>query len=84
MAGEAGAAVAAGDQHLDRDAVADVDAPALGGAVADPLDDAERLVARDERPLGGEDPRILLGIASADAARFDPQEAAVVVDVGDR
>ena len=44
--------MAARDQRLDRDAIADVDAPALGGAVADALDDAERLVPRD-RPAYG-------------------------------
>src|SRR5947207_1767593 len=44
-AADAGRAVAAADDALDRHAITDVDAPALRRPVADPFDDAERLVA---------------------------------------
>src|SRR5215475_12816488 len=38
----------AGDDDLDGNPVASLDAPALGGPVTDLLDDAERFMARDE------------------------------------
>ena len=44
---EAGAAVPTGDERFDGDPIADVDPPALCGAVTDPRDDPERLVAGD-------------------------------------
>ena len=72
---EAGAAVAAGDQHLDRDAVADVDAPALRRPVADLLDDAERLVSGNHRIRDRQHAGVLLGVAAADAARLDAQQS---------
>src|SRR5439155_4391838 len=81
---DAGRAVAAADDALDRHPIADVDAPALRRPVADPLDRAERLVAGNDGQPDGEHARILLGVAAADAARLDAEESAVVVDVGDR
>src|SRR6185503_10519957 len=80
--GETRRAVGARNERLDRDAIAHVDAPALGGAVADPLDHAERLVPGDERHAHRQHARVLLGVAAADAAGLDAQEAAVGVDVG--
>src|SRR5262249_6418688 len=74
----AGGAVAAGNQRLDRDPIADLDTPALGGAIADGLDDAERLVPGYEREAHRQDAGVLLGIAAADAAGLDPQEPGVV------
>src|SRR5207244_792321 len=81
--GDARTAVSAPDQRLDADARADVHLPAPGGAVADALDHAERLVAGDDRQADGQYARVLLGVAPADAARLDAQERAVVVDVRD-
>ena len=46
-ADQAVAAGAARHDDLQGDAVADLDSPPLGGAVAELLDDAHRLVARD-------------------------------------
>src|SRR2546426_5188849 len=83
-AADAGPAVAAADDRLDRDAVADVDAPALRRPVADALDHAERLVARHDGQADGQDAGVLLGVAPADAARLDAEQRALVVDVGDR
>ena len=80
----AGGAPTARDRGLHRNAVADVDAPPLRGAIADALHDPERLVTRDDREAHREDAGVLLCVAAADPARFDADEAAVVVDVGDR
>ena len=60
------------------------DPPALRGAVADALDDAERLVPGNQRHAHRDDAGVLLDVAAADAARLDAQQRAVVVDVGDR
>src|SRR5262249_50511779 len=81
---EARATMAARDGRLHRDPIADVDAPALGGAVADALDHAERLVAGNHRILDRDGAGVLLGVAAADATRLDAQERAVVGDVGHR
>src|SRR5438034_3586846 len=80
---DAGPAVAAANDRLDRDAIADVDAPALRRPVADALDHAERLVPGHQGQADGKDAGVLLGVAPADAARLDAQKRAVVVDVGD-
>ena len=77
-------AMAARDQRLHRDPIADVDAPAAGGAVADALDDAERLVARNQREAHRQDPGVLLGVAPADAAGLHAEQRALVVDVRHR
>src|SRR5262249_52734449 len=57
---------------------ADLDTPALGGAIADGLDDAERLVPGYEREAHRQDAGVLLGIAAADAASLDSQQPGVV------
>ena len=75
-------AVSARDERLDRDAIADVHAPALRRAVADRLDHAERLVSRDQRILHRDGAGVLLGVASADAARLDAEQRRVVGQLG--
>src|SRR5439155_1271673 len=80
---DAGPAVAAADDRLDGDAIADVHAPALRRPVADALDHAERLVPGHDGQADGQDARVLLRVAPADTARLDTQQRAVVVDVGD-
>src|SRR5207244_2925481 len=57
--------------------------PALRRPVADALDHAERLVPGHDGQADGQDARVLLRVAPADAARLDTQQRAVVVDVGD-
>jgi hypothetical protein len=52
--------VAARDERLDRDAIPDLHPPALRGPVADALDDAERLVARDDRQADRQHACVLL------------------------
>jgi hypothetical protein len=76
--------VAAGDERFDRDAISDVDAPALGGAISDLLDDAERFVARDDRQGNRQHAGILLGVTAADSACFYSQQGAVRIDLGQR
>src|SRR5262249_40382291 len=78
----AGGAVAARDHSLDRDAVADVHAPALGGTIPDRLDDAERLVSRYQRIRHRNGAGVLLGVAAADAAGLDAEEPRVVGQLG--
>src|SRR4029079_17694797 len=82
--GDARPAVPARDRRLHRDTVADVDAPALGGAIADARDHAERLVPRHEGIADGDRADVLLGVAAADAAGLDAEGRAVVVAVRDR
>src|SRR4051794_41681521 len=65
-AGEARIALGARHEDLDGDAVAGVDIPALTGAGAHLLDDADGLVARDEREAGGESAGVLLVIGAAE------------------
>src|SRR5439155_9684419 len=77
-----GAAMAAGNQRFDGDPIADVDPPAARRPVTDALDDPERLVAGDERETDGQHAGVLLRVAATDAARLDPEERALVVDVG--
>ena len=81
VAGTAELALPAGDQRLDRDAVAGRHAPALGGALADLVDHAERLVAGDRRPAGPahlvKAPVVLLDVAAADPAELHPQQRVV-------
>src|SRR5581483_9365900 len=81
---DARTAMPAPDERLDRDPIADVDAPPLRRTVADLLDHAERLVPGNEREPDREHARVLLGVASADPARLDAEEPAVRVDVGNR
>ena len=63
--------VAAGDQHLHVNSVTDIHAPALRGAVADLLDNAQRLVPRDYRIGYRQHSRVLLIVTATDAAGFD-------------
>ena len=81
---DTGATVPTRDQGLDGDAIAGVDAPAFCGTVTDLLDDAERLVPRDHRQAHRQRAGVLLDVAAADAARFNAQQRAVVVDLGNR
>ena len=77
-------ALAARQEHLDRDAIAGLHTPTRGRARADLLDDADRLVTGHERvareQLAGE----LLVVGAAQAARLDAQERVVVADLGTR
>jgi hypothetical protein len=71
----------AGEHRLHGYAIADVDAPSLGRPVADRLDDADRFVPRDDRHFNRQDTVELFVIATANAARFDPQQPRVRVDL---
>ncbi len=82
-AGEAGLAEATREHRLDGDAIAGVDAPALGGAVADLLDDAEGFVARDHRRRRPQRALELLVVAAADPAGFDAKKRVVVTNFWD-
>src|SRR6185437_9208495 len=66
---------------LQRDPVAGLHAPALRGALADLLDDPQRLVSGDER-IGGvaEVALVRLHVAAADAVGLHPQQAVVRPD----
>src|SRR5262249_25192738 len=77
-------AMATGHEGFDGDAIADVDLPTLGGTVADALDDTERLMAGDQRQAYRKQTGVLLGVAAADAARLQPQQRTVLIDVGNR
>src|SRR5690606_28199877 len=80
-AGEAVVAGAARHDHLERHAVARLHAPALGGALADLLDDPHRLVPRDRRPAAHpEVAAVGLDVAAADPVRLDPQQPVVGAD----
>src|SRR5690606_14076179 len=80
-AGEAVVAGAARHDHLERHPVARLHAPALGGALADPLDDPHRLVPRDRRPAAHpEVAAVGLDVAAADPVRLDPQQPVVGAD----
>ena len=80
----AGQAVLAGParhDHFQRHPVAGLDAPALRGALADLLDDPERLVAGDEsRPGPAEMAPEGLDVAAADAVGLHPQQPVVRAD----
>jgi hypothetical protein len=64
-------------EHLDRDAVADGHTPPLQRLLTRGLDDADRLMARDERPPRMKLTGVLLVVSPAQAARLDAQEAVV-------
>ena len=81
--GEALRTAAAGEEGLDGDAIAGLEAPALGGGVADLVDDADGLVAGDDGVGGAEGAFVLFVVAAADAAGFDAEDGVVAGDVGD-
>ena len=71
-------------QHgLDGDPIADIDAPAARGLVADRLDDPYGLVPGDHRHRRLQNPLELLVVAATDPAGLDPQNRAVRFDIGD-
>ena len=65
---------------LQRDAVADADAPALGRGSADFVYGADVLVPHEHRGIVGF--AIELGIRAADAGRFDAHERSIGSDLG--
>ena len=69
-------------EDLDGDAVAHRYTPALRRSLADLLDNPQRFVARDQRehPRPHEVPAVLLDIAAAHTARFNPQQSLVRAD----
>ena len=71
---------------LEHDAVAILDAPALGRLAADPLDAADDLMALDERHLEAVWPRAVEGgpVNAADAGQLDADEAGVLVGLRHR
>jgi hypothetical protein len=77
-------AIHAGQEHCDRDSVTGAHTPALRGRGADFFDDANRLVARDERVTGEQVPGVLLVISTAEPACFDREQGVVVADLGPR
>src|SRR5690606_26451935 len=83
-----GQAVLAGPARhddLQRHPVAFLDPPPLGGAFADPLDDAHRLVPGDERvSRSAHVTAVDLDVAAADAVRLHPEQAVVGADLGYR
>ena len=70
-AGETLPALAAGDERFDADPVANGDAPAPGGVLADLRDAADGLVAGDDRVADGQSAGVLLVVGAADAAGLD-------------
>ena len=84
VAADAVGAEAAGDERLDADAVALLDAPAAGGLVADLGDAADGLVAGDDGEADGERALVLLVVGAADAAGLDLEEGVVGADLRDR
>ena len=80
-AGQTPVAVAARQHRFHRNAVADVDAPALRCAVADLRDAPQRFVARHHRHRRGELAFELFGVRAADAARLEFENRRVGVDV---
>jgi hypothetical protein len=87
-AAQAVAATAAGDERFDGDPVADVEAPPLGRVDPDLVDDADGLVAGDERVAQVDDAvhlaPVLLDVGAAYAARLDPEDGVVAPDFGAR
>ena len=84
VTGRALVAGPAGEEHLYRHAVAGGDPPSFGRGRADLLNDSDRLVAWDEGEAGCELSRVLLVVGPAKAARFDPQDAIALADLGQR
>jgi hypothetical protein len=74
----------AGEEHLDGDPVPDPDAPAFECRRPRLLDDADHLVTGNELEGGPQMSGVLLVVGPAETARFDPQEAVVVPDLGER
>src|SRR3990172_4852228 len=81
-AGQALAAVAAGDGRLDADAVARLHSPAPGGDVADLGDAADGLVAWHDRKADRKRALVLLVVGAADAAGLNLEEGVVGADIG--
>jgi hypothetical protein len=84
LPGSAPLARSARQKDLDGDAVALGHTPPRRGTFADGVDDADRLVARDEGEAGRQRARVLLVIGAAEPARLDAEEAVVGADVGER
>src|SRR5262249_36077282 len=82
----AGTADMTRDVGFDRHAIAGLHLPQLGGARTDLFDNADRLMARDQRIV--EDPGaremafIHFIVRAADAVRFDAQQRMIVTDPG--
>jgi hypothetical protein len=76
--------VSAWNESLHGDTISNVDAPSFRGPIADPLDDAERLVAGYDGQGGRQHTRVLLGVTAADSACFYSQQGAVRIDLGQR
>jgi hypothetical protein len=76
-------ALAAREEHLDRDAIAFADIPAARCVGADALDHADGLMPRDEGPAASarQVARVLLVIGPAQTARFDTEQRVVGGDV---
>src|SRR5262245_24166970 len=80
-------AVPTGDYRLDRDAVALLHVPSLGGLRPNGLDEPNHLVAgNDGHPAAPAShvPLPLLVIGAAETAAFDPQNPLLRADLGER
>ena len=81
--GGIGHTLALGFAHHGADiAVADIDAPALGRAVAYLAYTPERLVARDNRHAHRQGALVLFGVTAAYPASLDIEKGAVGIDIG--
>ena len=83
LAATARTALTAGQEHLDGDPLALLDAPSLEGALARADDGADDFVAGDEWPPREQLAAVLLVVGAAKPARLDPQDARVRARVGD-
>ena len=70
------------EEVLNDDAVAGLDAPAHCGPAADFFDMADKLMSHDEGKTPGIGPVVDTGVAAADAAHFDSEQAVVLADGG--
>jgi hypothetical protein len=78
---QAGFTDSAGDERLDRNAIAGPDAPAKSRSLTDLIDDAERLMARNERVLNNLKMTVVkLDIRSADPACLDSEDRLIRPD----
>jgi hypothetical protein len=76
----AGIALAARQEHLDRDGISHAHTPARRAAWADLFDDPDRLVARYERVARKQFAGELLMVGATETACFDAQQTVVVAD----
>jgi hypothetical protein len=72
--------VSARQEHLDRDPITFAHSPTSRGPPSDLFDDADGLVARNERETRKELAGELLMVCAAQTARFHPQQSIVVTN----